>query len=84
MTFCLWHPQVDEEFDYDFVVDNVHFFALDSDPNEPDGVTSDSTQALWLRDSLAASQETFNVVLVHHAPYTSGNPSYYMRWPFED
>lgn len=68
---------------YDFVLDNVHFFALDSDPQEPDGITSDSAQALWLRDGLANSQATFNVVYFHHAPYTSGNPTYAMQWPFK-
>ncbi|MCA9158884.1 MAG: metallophosphoesterase [Planctomycetales bacterium] len=68
---------------YDFVLDNVHFFALDSDPQEPDGITSSSVQALWLRDGLANSQETFNVVYFHHAPYTSGNATYAMQWPFK-
>lgn len=69
---------------YDFVLDNVHFFALDSDPHEPDGNTSDSVQALWLRDGLANSQEMFNVVYFHHAPYTSGNATYAMQWPFKE
>ncbi len=69
---------------YDFVLDNVHFFALDSDPQEPDGIASDSVQALWLRDGLANSQEMFNVVYFHHAPYVSGNPTYAMRWPFKE
>ena len=40
---------------YDFVVGPVHFFALDSDPHEPDGVASNSTQALWLQAALSAS-----------------------------
>src|SRR6185436_2129527 len=40
---------------YDFVRGPVHFFALDSDPNEPDGVTSTSIQGQWLKAKLAAS-----------------------------
>ncbi len=69
---------------YDFVLDNVHFFALDSDPNEPDGIASNSVQALWLRDGLARSQATFNVVYFHHAPYASGGSTSIMRWPFKE
>lgn len=70
---------------YDFVLDNVHFFAVDSDPNEPDGNASDSAQAQWLRDGLLNSQAEFNVVYFHHAPYTSdaNGPSPNMRWPFQ-
>jgi hypothetical protein len=71
---------------YDFVQGSVHFFILDSDRNEPDGVTSDSQQAIWLRKGLAASTSTFNVVVFHHAPYSSGQhgPTEYMRWPFKE
>ncbi|MEJ7663865.1 MAG: hypothetical protein WKG07_32190 [Hymenobacter sp.] len=35
---------------------DVHFFALDSDPAEPDGISATSRQAQWLRQALAASQ----------------------------
>ncbi len=68
---------------YDFVLDNVHFFALDSDPNEPDGISSSSVQALWLRDGVARSQSTFKVVYFHHAPYSSGGSTAIIRWPFK-
>ena len=33
---------------YEFVWGPVHFFVLDSNKNEPDGVDSESTQAIWL------------------------------------
>ena len=70
---------------YDFIKGNIHFFAIDSDPNEPDGVDSNSVQALWLKNSLAASSQKFNLVYFHHPPYSSGqhgnNP--YMNWPFK-
>ncbi len=40
---------------YDFVRGSVHFFAIDSDPNEPSGTSSTSTQGNWLKNKLAAS-----------------------------
>jgi tartrate-resistant acid phosphatase type 5 len=70
---------------YDFVQGPVHFFALDSDENEPDGVNQASVQAAWLQKALAASASTWNVVYFHHAPYSSGvmhGSTTWMRWPF--
>lgn len=70
---------------YDFVRGPVHFFMLDSDTNEPDGTSSSSTQAVWLQGALAASTSRWNLVLCHHAPYSSGSHGSiaYMQWPFE-
>lgn len=71
---------------YDFTWGPVHLFALDSDPSEPDGVTSTSAQASWLRDKLAASTEEWKVVYFHHSPYSSGlehGSTSYMQWPFK-
>ncbi|NJO04851.1 MAG: alkaline phosphatase [Chloroflexaceae bacterium] len=65
----------------------VKLFMLNSVPwFEPDGVFTDSVQALWLRDQLAASPDTWNLVLFHHAPYSSGykGGSSWMRWPFKE
>jgi len=72
---------------YDFVRGNVHFFAIDSDPNEPDGRDSSSVQALWLKAALAASSSRYNIVYFHHPPYSSS--SYHgseiiMQWPFKE
>ncbi|RSK49629.1 metallophosphoesterase [Hymenobacter rigui] len=71
---------------YDFVRGDVHFFALDSDPAEPDGVTVTSVQAQWLRAKLAASTARWKVVYLHHAPYSSGahgnTPA--LQWPFKE
>ena len=69
---------------YDFVWGTVHFFALDSDENEPDGVNQASVQAGWLRQTLAASTSRWNVVYFHHAPYSSGmhGSTTWMQWPF--
>jgi hypothetical protein len=69
---------------YDVDTGLVHLFALDSDRREPDGTSSDSKQADWLKKGLASSRSCFDVVYFHHPPYSSGahGPSAFMRWPF--
>ena len=71
---------------YDFVRGPVHFFAIDSDPNEPNGTSSTSTQGNWLKNKLAASTAKWKIVYFHHAPYSSGiehGSSTWMQWPFQ-
>ncbi len=63
----------------------VHLLAVDSDPREPDGITSGATQAQWLRVQLTASTATWNVVAMHHPPYSSaqhGNTPN-LQWPYQ-
>jgi hypothetical protein len=69
---------------YDFVWGPVHFFALDSDSREPDGVGQSSRQAEWLQEQLAVSNSPWQIVYFHHAPYSSGlhGPVDWMQWPF--
>ncbi|MBZ5515236.1 MAG: DNRLRE domain-containing protein [Acidobacteriia bacterium] len=71
---------------YQVVLGNglVHLFAIDSDSHEPDGRTSTSIQANWLRNALAASTSCFDVVYFHHPAYTTGSTGSTtdMRWPF--
>jgi tartrate-resistant acid phosphatase type 5 len=71
---------------YDFIRGDVHFFAVNSDPAEPDGISATSTQAQWLRAQLAASTARWNVVYFHHAPYSSGNhgSTLALQWPFRE
>jgi len=72
---------------YDFTQGPLHFFMLDSDPREPDGDGSTSTQALWLQNQLAASTSPWNIVVLHHAPYSSGTEhgsQVQLQWPFAD
>ncbi len=71
---------------YDFVQGPVHFFILDSVEQEPDGVSSTSGQAAWLRQALAASASKFNVVVAHYPPYSSGKHGSvpFMQWPFKE
>ena len=70
---------------YDFVWGPVHFFCVDSDGHEPDGRTASSTQALWLQQGLAASSSVWNIVYMHHPPYSSAKthgstPD--LQWPY--
>jgi hypothetical protein len=71
---------------YDFTWGVVHFFMLDSDSNEPDGVGSSSIQAQWLKEKLQSSTLPWQLVVMHHPPYTSGlrGAVEWMRWPFQD
>ena len=58
---------------YDFVRGDVHFFAIDSDVHEPDGIEATSKQAAWLERALRASKAVWQVVYMHHPPYSSGS-----------
>jgi len=69
---------------YDFVRGAVHIFVLDSDYREPDGNAADSRQAEWLRTGLQASDSPWNIVIVHHPPYSSGKhgDQERLQWPY--
>jgi len=71
---------------YDFEWGPVHFFALDGDWHEPDGVGRSSVQAAWLQSRLAESTATWKIVYAHHPPYSSGKHGSidWMRWPFAE
>jgi hypothetical protein len=69
---------------YEFVRGDVHFFAVDSDEHEPDGIGPASKQAAWLEGALRASKSAWQVVYMHHPPYSSGahGSSLELRWPY--
>ena len=71
---------------YEFGRGDMHFFALNSDPAEPDGISATSKQGQWLRAALAASTARWKVVYLHHAPYSSGyhGNTDVMQWPFRE
>jgi len=72
---------------YDFVWGDVHFFVLDSDTDEPDGVSENLVQGQWLQNALSTSISTWNVVYCHHPPYSSSSnhgSQEYMQWPFKE
>lgn len=62
----------------------VDLFMLDSDHAEPDGIDALSAQAKWLQAGLAASKARWQLVLLHHAPYSSGShgSTRALQWPF--
>ena len=70
---------------YDFVQGPVHFFVIDSDSKEPDGISQTSTQANWIKQKLAESSAPWKIVYMHHAPYSSGShgSNSSLQWPFE-
>jgi hypothetical protein len=69
---------------YEMRAGPVHIFAVDSDSREPDGISSTSVQAQWLRDRMSASTAAWQIPLVHHPPYSStGATSTTMRWPYK-
>ncbi len=70
---------------YDVELGPIHLFALDSDSREPDGRSATSTQAIWLQTALTNSSAPWNLVTLHHPPYSSSSvhgsdPT--MQWPF--
>ncbi|MGH2581365.1 MAG: metallophosphoesterase, partial [Anaerolineales bacterium] len=71
---------------YEVVVPPVHFFIIDSDTREPDGVGASSDQAAWLREALENSTQRWQIIVMHHPPYSSGRhgSTDYMQWPFEE
>lgn len=76
------NTSTDPERYYDFVQGPVHFFVLDSNPNDldvpngsekpfGDGRSPDSIQGVWLKEQMEASSAPWKIVYFHHAPYTS-------------
>lgn len=69
---------------------NIRFFVLSSGYNsagaivEPNGVAEGSKQHSWFSAELAKSTARFNVVVMHHAPYSSyiASPKTALRWDF--
>lgn len=64
----------------------VEIFALNSDSNEPDGVGRSSVQGQWLQDALSGSNAPWQIVVMHHAPYSSGTHGGidWAQWPYEE
>lgn len=74
----------DNERYYDFQIGSVHFFALNSDSNEPDGEGPSSLQAQWFDAAAAASDAMFEIAYFHHTAYRSdGSGDADLRWNFE-
>jgi hypothetical protein len=69
---------------YDVAIGMVHLFVIDSDDHEPDGNTADSKQGEWLKGRLGASRSCWDLVFMHHPPYSSGPPggTKSLQWPY--
>lgn len=88
------NPWATNQYWYSFVQDSVRYFMINSNTEETNitNFTSTSTQAQWLKTQLQTSHnnlaEKFQVVVMHHAPYTSvpktDNHNQTLRWPFKD
>src|SRR5438132_3947696 len=69
---------------YQFSRGPVDFFAIDSNTFEPDGTTSVSVQAQWLKSALAASTAPWKLVYDAYPPYSSGAETVpELNWPFQ-
>jgi len=74
---------------YEFQHETIHFFSIHSlDGCEPDGVTEDSPQADWVRQTALASDAPLKIAYFHNPPYSSGanhvGDGEHMRWPWRD
>jgi hypothetical protein len=69
---------------YDVAIGTVHLFAIDSDDHELDGNTAESKQGRWLKSRLSASHSCWDLVIMHHPPYSSGPPggTASLQWPY--
>jgi tartrate-resistant acid phosphatase type 5 len=69
---------------YSFTRGPVEFFALDSDPREPDGTLPTSQQATWLKARALASRSPWQVAYMHHPPYSSSlhGSTRETEWPY--
>lgn len=63
---------------------SVALFILDSNDLEPDSNSSSGTQAIWLRNALAAATERWKIVCFRDSPFVSvaGKSKAAMNWPF--
>jgi tartrate-resistant acid phosphatase type 5 len=71
---------------YDIHFGEAHFFVINSNSGEVDGISQSSRQALWLQQGLAKSQARYKFVVFHHPPYTSESdhgPEAKLQWPFQ-
>ncbi len=71
---------------YDFIWGPVHFFAVNSDSREPDGIGRSSKQAAWLKEAMSASTAPWQIVYTHYSPYSSARhgSNLALQWPFAE
>jgi predicted phosphodiesterase len=69
-----------KELNYSFIWGPIHFFSLNS---LPDDITD---QKEWLKEQLANLKSEFNIVYFHHSPYSPGKHgnNEKMQWNFQE
>ena len=68
---------------YDVVMGDVHIFAIDSNQN----TGTNGSQQQWLRETMQASTSAWQIVLTHHAPYSSSSnhgSQGFMQWDYAE
>ena len=88
----LWLDYFSKPRYYDYVQGDIHFFALNFNPQEPDGRDINSIQAQWLKTKLAASASRFKIVYGHQPVYASCTDppegkhcsNEILQWPFQE
>jgi len=73
---------------YDKVIGNVHLFMINSCGQEPNGTSSTSIQANWIKARMidcVTNHNHWRVAAFHHPPYSSGShgSSTNMQWGFQ-
>lgn len=79
-------PGNERYYDFTWGEGLAHFFIVDSDDAEPDGITAASIQAQWLQTQLSLSTAAWDVVVMHHAPYSSSSrhgSTPELQWPYQ-
>lgn len=69
---------------YDVRQGPVHIFVLNSELNEPTGMSSSSAQGVWLSNRLASSSAPWKLVVTHYAPYSSSGSHAHTRWSYKE
>lgn len=71
---------------YTFSRGPVDFFALDSDPHEPDGAGPTSRQAFWLKEQTSRARGAWQIAYLHHPPFSSGphGSTLETQWPYRE
>ena len=77
------HPSASERY-YDAVIGPVHLFVIDTTPALEDEAYLEE-QRTWLQSGLAASTTPWQIVAMHHPPFSSGSdggPTPQFQWPY--
>ena len=71
---------------YKYTWEFIDFFVINSNPDEPDGISLTSTQAMWLKNALSTSNAAWKLVYFHHPPFSSGphGSTEELQWPYKE